>query len=128
MRAHEALVGSEALRDRESCEVDFRPAARGGSHIAQRARSTCSRASSGRSCLPERIVWTFEWLGAPGHIPVDTVTFEEHDGKTTLTTTSLFDSVEDRDGMLQSGMEAGAAETYDRLEEYVETLKWRVAG
>jgi len=47
----------------------------------------------------------------------------EHDGNTTVTNTAVFDSVEDRDGMLQSGMEAGARETYDRLAEYLETLK-----
>ena len=77
---------------------------------------------------PERIVWTFEWGGAPGHGSVDTLSLEEQDGKTLLTATSVFDSVEDRDGMMQSGMEEGAAETYDRLEEYLETLKGRSAG
>jgi uncharacterized protein YndB with AHSA1/START domain len=76
---------------------------------------------------PERIVWTFEWEGMPGHVSVETLTFEEHDGKTTITTTSIFDSVEDRDGMLQSGMESGAAETYDRLDEYLEVLEGGVA-
>jgi hypothetical protein len=40
-----------------------------------------------------------------------------------LTVTSRFDSVEDRDGMLQSGMETGASESYDRLAEYLATLK-----
>jgi uncharacterized protein YndB with AHSA1/START domain len=59
----------------------------------------------------------------PGHVSVDTLTLEEHDGKTTLTSTSVFDSVQDRDGMLESGMEGGAAETYDRLDEYLEVLK-----
>jgi uncharacterized protein YndB with AHSA1/START domain len=59
----------------------------------------------------------------PGHVSTDTVTFEERDGRTTLTTTSVFDSVEDRDGMLQSGMEAGAGEAFDRLDEYLEVLK-----
>jgi len=39
----------------------------------------------------------------PGHIGVETYTFEEHDGKTTLTTTSVFDTIEDRDGVLESG-------------------------
>jgi uncharacterized protein YndB with AHSA1/START domain len=34
----------------------------------------------------------------------------------------MFDSVEDRDAMLQSGMEEGAAETLDRLAEYVDTI------
>ena len=68
-------------------------------------------------------MWTFEWEGAPGHVSLGTVTFEDHDGKTTLTSTALFDSVEDRDGMLQSGMEEGAVETWDRLAEYLEDLK-----
>jgi hypothetical protein len=39
-----------------------------------------------------------------------------------MTVTSVFDSVEDRDGMLQSGMEKGASESYDRLAEYLKTL------
>lgn len=68
---------------------------------------------------PERIVWTFEYEGMPGHVAIDTVTFEERDGKTTLTTRSVFSSAEDLKGMVESGMEAGAAETYDRLEEYL---------
>ena len=72
---------------------------------------------------PERIVATFEFEPMPGHVSVETLTLVEHDGKTTLTNTSVFDSVEDRDGMLQSGMEEGVRETYDRLAEYLETLK-----
>src|SRR5262245_45693837 len=64
---------------------------------------------------PEQITWTFEWEGLPGHISVETVTFTEHDGLTTVRGLSSFDTVEDRDGMLRSGMEAGAAESYDRL-------------
>jgi uncharacterized protein YndB with AHSA1/START domain len=71
---------------------------------------------------PERIVQTFEWEGLPGHISVETMTLDERDGKTTLTVNSLFASVEDRDGMLQSGMEKGAGESYDRLEQFVQTL------
>ena len=71
---------------------------------------------------PERVVSTFEFEGMPGHVAVDTVTLEEHDGKTTLTTRSLFDTVEDRDGVLQSGMESGAAESMDRLAELLATM------
>jgi len=67
--------------------------------------------------LPERIVSTFEFEGMPGHIIEDTATFEERDGKTKLTVTSRFETIEDLDGMLQSGMEDGARETWDRLEE-----------
>jgi len=71
---------------------------------------------------PERIVWTFEYEGMPGHVSVDTLTLEDLGGKTKLTAHSLFDSVDDRDGMLQSGMEEGATETWDRLAEYVRTM------
>ena len=72
---------------------------------------------------PERLVATFEFEPMPGHVSVETLTLVEHEGKTTLTNRSVFDSVEDRGGMLQSGMEAGLRETYDRLAEYIETLK-----
>ena len=72
---------------------------------------------------PERLVQTVEWEGLPGHISVETMTLEDEGGKTKMTITSLFDSVEDRDGMLQSGMETGASETYDRLEELLATMR-----
>lgn len=71
---------------------------------------------------PERIVYTFEFEPMPGHIVVDTVTLTERDGRTTMTVASLFATQEDRDGMLASGMEAGAAESWDRLAEYLQTL------
>jgi uncharacterized protein YndB with AHSA1/START domain len=63
---------------------------------------------------PERLVYTFEFEGMPGQIVLETVTFEEHDGKTKLTVLSVFQSVKDRDGMLKTGMEAGAAVAMDR--------------
>ena len=68
---------------------------------------------------PERLVYTFEWEGMPGHVLLETITFEEQDGKTHMTDSSVFQSVADRDGMLQSGMESGAAESMDRLDEYL---------
>ena len=58
----------------------------------------------------------------PGHVLVETVTFEEYDGKTTVSSTALFTSVEDRDRMLESGMESGAIESWDRLEELLGRL------
>ena len=72
-------------------------------------------------------MWTFEYEGFPGQISVETLTLEEVDGKTKLTATAVYDSVEARDAMIESGMEAGAAETYERLDEYLETLKSRAA-
>jgi uncharacterized protein YndB with AHSA1/START domain len=71
---------------------------------------------------PDRLAYTFEFEGMPGHVLLETVTFEEHDGQTKVTVTSLFSSVEDRDGMLHSGMEAGANESQDRLAELLATL------
>lgn len=64
---------------------------------------------------PQRVVNTFEFEGMPGHVLLETVTFEDQDGKTLITTSSVFQSVEDRDGMIQSGMERGANESWDRL-------------
>jgi uncharacterized protein YndB with AHSA1/START domain len=75
---------------------------------------------------PERIVQTFEWEPMAGHISVETATFTERDGKTILTTRTLFASKEDRDGMIQSGMEKGLVETHDRFAELL--LELRAAG
>jgi uncharacterized protein YndB with AHSA1/START domain len=67
---------------------------------------------------PERIVQTFEWEPMPGHVSVETATFEDlGDGRTKVTTVSAFSTTEDRDGMLASGMERGLNETYQRLDE-----------
>ena len=66
---------------------------------------------------PERIVQTFEWEGMPGHVLVETATFEDFGGRTKVTTNSLFHTPEERDGMLASGMERGLNETHDRLAE-----------
>jgi uncharacterized protein YndB with AHSA1/START domain len=65
---------------------------------------------------PERLVYTFEFEGMPGHVLLETVTLEEHDGKTTVRDSSVFQSVADRDGMIESGMESGAEESWDRFE------------
>jgi uncharacterized protein YndB with AHSA1/START domain len=112
-----------------SCELDFRPG--GAWRIVHRGPDGEEHAFSGeyREIVPpERIVWTFEWGGMPGHVSVETLTLAEGDGKTTLTATSVFDSVEDRDAMLAGGATEGAAETWDRLDEYLEVLRGRPAG
>ena len=72
---------------------------------------------------PERLVYTFEFEGLPGHVLLETVTFEEHDGQTKLTDKSIFQSVEDRDGMLMSGMEQGAVETMDLFAELLAKVR-----
>jgi uncharacterized protein YndB with AHSA1/START domain len=65
----------------------------------------------------ESVVQTFEFEGVPGHVLLSTYRLEELDGKTTLTGQSVFQSLEDRDGMVESGMEYGAREMMDRLGE-----------
>jgi uncharacterized protein YndB with AHSA1/START domain len=67
---------------------------------------------------PEKLEQTFEWEGMPGHVVVERAEFEDlGGGRTKVTTHSLFQTTEERDGMLASGMESGQAESYERLDE-----------
>lgn len=67
---------------------------------------------------PERIAWSFEWSGMPGYVSIDQTEFEDlGDGRTRVTTTSTFYFEEERDGMLEAGMESGLQESYERLDE-----------
>ena len=67
---------------------------------------------------PKRLVYTFEFEPMAGHISTDTITLEEQPGgKTLITARTTFNSLEDLEGMLQTDMESGAVETWDRLEE-----------
>ena len=66
---------------------------------------------------PERIVQTFEWEGMPGHVSVESATFEDLGDRTRVVTTSTFHTREERDGMIASGMEKGMNETFARLDE-----------
>lgn len=74
---------------------------------------------------PERIIDTFEFEGLPetGHVALETMTLEElPGGRTRLTAQSVFQSVADRDGALQSGMQEGINDTYNRLEELLKKM------
>jgi uncharacterized protein YndB with AHSA1/START domain len=70
----------------------------------------------------KRLVRTFEYLGMPGHISLETTTFEPDGDKTKLTTVSVFQQPEDRDGMIESGMEEGVNEGNQRLDELLAKL------
>jgi len=73
---------------------------------------------------PERLTYTFEFEPVAGHISTDTIVFEElPDGKTKVTARTTFDTLEDLEGMLQSGMEEGSVETWDRLEELLKVMR-----
>jgi len=65
------------------------------------------------------IVQTFEYEGWPGHIALESLSFEPIDGGTRLHIRAVYQSVEDRDGMIQSGMEDGVNEGYERLDALV---------
>ncbi len=65
----------------------------------------------------ERIVRTFEWDGMPAHVIIESVTFIDlGDGRTKLVIDSLFHTPDERDGMLESGMEGGMNESFDALD------------
>lgn len=75
---------------------------------------------------PERIIFTFEYEGLPetGHVILDTTKFEALPGnRTKIVDQSVFQSVDDRDGMIQSGMEEGVNDSYNRLDELLEKMK-----
>jgi uncharacterized protein YndB with AHSA1/START domain len=72
---------------------------------------------------PERIIGTFEFDGLPerGHVIMGKTLFEELPGnRTRVTHQSVFFSVQDRDGMVQSGMERGVTEGYEKLDALLE--------
>ena len=71
---------------------------------------------------PERITWTFEFEGMPGHVSLETVTFEDLGGRTRITAHSIYQSAQDRDAAVGSGMTEGIAETWDRLEALAREL------
>jgi uncharacterized protein YndB with AHSA1/START domain len=77
---------------------------------------------------PERIIGTFEFEGLPekGHVLLQTARFEElPSNRTRLTFQSVFQSVEDRNGMMQTGIEEGVNDSYERLDELLEKLHQR---
>ncbi len=71
----------------------------------------------------ERIVWTFEYEGMPGHVLLETIVFaDQGDGTTRMRSSSVFQSVEDRDGMLASGMESGMNDSLAELDKVLASL------
>lgn len=76
--------------------------------------------------FPERIIRTFEFEGLPerGHVVLEVLTMQAlPDDRTLVTIQSVFRSVADRDGMVQSGMERGVVDSHERLDEVLSGLK-----
>lgn len=64
---------------------------------------------------PRRIVATFEYEGTPGHVSLETTTFEAQETQTKYRSHTMFQSFADRDAMLQTNCEAGVRETMERM-------------
>ena len=75
---------------------------------------------------PERIIGTFEFDGLPetGHVIMGTTKFEDlGGGRSRIVHQSVFQSVNDRDGMVASGMERGVSQGYDKLDNMLARLQ-----
>jgi uncharacterized protein YndB with AHSA1/START domain len=72
---------------------------------------------------PYQTTRTMEWDGMPGHVLLEAVKMEEIDGKTKVTNNTVFQSVEDRDGMVETGMKDGVTESYERFVKLLRDLQ-----
>ncbi|HEV2873541.1 MAG TPA: SRPBCC family protein [Thermoleophilaceae bacterium] len=107
-----------------SCEIDLRVG--GGWRYVMTATGGYEVAFHGeyREIVPEeRIVTTEVFEGMPDGQAVDTVTFTEEDGRTTLTILVQHTSKEHRDGHIESGMETGMQEAMDLMEQVAVSLR-----
>ena len=62
---------------------------------------------------------TFEYEGMPGHVMTEEIHLEPMGGRTRVVTKDTFPTIEDRDGMLSTGMEESTFEILERLSEAV---------
>ena len=77
-----------------------------------------------REIVPdERIVTTEVFAPFPDDGALNTMTLAEHDGRTTLTTLVQHASVQARDMHINSGMEGGLQEAFDKLEQVAISLR-----
>ena len=106
------------------CEIDLRPG--GAWRFVGRGPEGDYPAFYGvyREIVPpERLVFTEIFAPFPDTESVVTSVFTEEAGKTRLTVTCLYPSIEIRDMVMSTGMATGAGISYDRLEELVEELQ-----
>jgi uncharacterized protein YndB with AHSA1/START domain len=71
----------------------------------------------------QRIISTFEWEDMPGHVVLVTTDFEEQGDSTIIHEQNIFQSIEDRDGMIRAGMEQGLIEGDERFNEVLERIQ-----
>ena len=105
-------------------EMDVRPG--GTYHFVNRDAEGDDFAFHGvyREVVPDRrLVYTWVYEGEPDTGALTTAELDEHDGKTKLTTTTVFPTPEDRDGYLAEDATEGATESMERLEEVVAAIR-----
>jgi uncharacterized protein YndB with AHSA1/START domain len=110
------------------CEVDLRPGGKARFVWRFDDGSEMGITHAYREIAPpERIVFT-ETFDPPyteemGGETLNTFSLDERDGKTTFSGATRYKSREDRDRARATGMEEGAAESFELLEELLETLQ-----
>jgi uncharacterized protein YndB with AHSA1/START domain len=106
------------------CEVDLRPGGR-WRHVNRTPKGelVAFYGVYREIAPPERLVFTEIFEPFPDAESVVTAVLTEENGKTRFTMTALYPSLDVRDMVLKTGMERGAAISYDRLEEVVARLK-----
>jgi uncharacterized protein YndB with AHSA1/START domain len=106
------------------CEIDLRPG--GAWRFVNRTPNGKLVAFHGvyrEIEAPRRVVFTEIYEEYPDVESVVTSELTEENGKTRLTVTSWYPSIEVRNLVLKSGMDRGAALSYDRLEDVVAGLQ-----
>jgi uncharacterized protein YndB with AHSA1/START domain len=107
------------------CEIDLRVGGR-WRFVNRHPRGEAAFHGEYREIAPPgRVVFTEIFEEFPDSVSVVTADLTEEDGKTRLTATVRYASVEVRDMVLGTGMAKGAGISYDRLEDLVATLKQR---
>lgn len=127
---YEKWIGPKDL----DCKVERMDAVDGGSYKFVHRRGDNVYSFFGvyhEVSTPERIIGTFEFDGLPerGHVIMGTTKFEElPGGRSRIVHQSVFQSVQDRDGMIASGMERGVAEGYEKLDALLDQMGARAQG
>ena len=70
---------------------------------------------------PTRLVNTEIWEGMPEFVTTVTNSFAAEGGETRVTSVVLYPSAEAREGAMESGMEGGVRQTFERLAAYLAT-------
>jgi uncharacterized protein YndB with AHSA1/START domain len=105
------------------CDADVRP---GGAYRYVMGRESERIGFSGKYLeidRPTRLVYTQCFDPFPGADAMVTVTFEERDGVTTLVAREVYPTKEALDSAIEAGMEDGARETLDQLDELLAKLR-----